>query len=171
MSWQDRVKEFRRVPVSELKANPKNWREHPPEQQKAMAGILEEVGIAGALLARETEYGLELIDGHLRTEMNDAAEWPVLILDVDENEADILLASVDPIGAMAKLNDYALAELLDGFNVESQNLNKLFEELRADSEVPTFLPAEESEQGHLDELAPKMVKCPKCGVDFDLRKV
>ena len=120
---------MRRVPASELNANPKNWREHPPEQQRAMKGVLEEVGIAGALLARETPDGLELIDGHLRTEMNDATEWPVLILDVDENEADVLLASVDPIGALAKTNEVGLQTLLGNLNVDSDNLQSLLDEL------------------------------------------
>tara|TARA_R110000868_G_scaffold169695_1_gene404767 strand:- start:699 stop:1856 length:1158 start_codon:yes stop_codon:yes gene_type:complete len=130
MNWRDRVVEMRRVPASELKANPKNWREHPPEQQRAMQGVLEEVGIAGALLARETPDGLELIDGHLRTEMNDATEWPVLILDVDENEADVLLASVDPIGALAKTNTDALKALLGQIETDNADLDSLLSELK-----------------------------------------
>ena len=129
VNWRDRVIEMRRVPASELKANPKNWREHPPEQQRAMKGVLEEVGIAGALLARETPDGLELIDGHLRTEMNDATEWPVLILDVDENEADVLLASVDPIGALAKTNTDALKALLGRIETDNADLDSLLKEL------------------------------------------
>ena len=120
---------MRRVPASELKANPKNWREHPPEQQRAMKGVLEEVGIAGALLARETPDGLELIDGHLRTEMDDATEWPVLILDVDENEADVLLASVDPIGALAKTNTDALKALLGQIETDNADLDSLLSDL------------------------------------------
>ena len=120
---------MRRVPASELNANPKNWREHPPEQQRAMKGVLEEVGIAGALLARETPDGLELIDGHLRTEMNDATEWPVLILDVDENEADVLLASVDPIGALAKTNTDQLAALLGQIETDNADLDSMLKQL------------------------------------------
>lgn len=129
VNWRDRVVEMRRVPASELNANPKNWREHPPEQQRAMQGVLEEVGIAGALLARETPDGLELIDGHLRTEMNDATEWPVLILDVDENEADVLLASVDPIGALAKTNTDQLAALLGQIETDNADLDSLLTDL------------------------------------------
>lgn len=135
MNWRDRVKEFRRVPASELKANPKNWREHPPEQQRAMKGVLEEVGIAGALLARETPDGLELIDGHLRTEMDEGTEWPVLVLDVDENEADVLLASVDPIGALAKTNTDQLASLLGQIETENADLDSLLGEL--EKSIPT----------------------------------
>ena len=134
MNWRDRVVEMRRVPASELNANPKIWRVHPPEQQRAMQGVREEVGIAGALLARETPDGLELIDGHLRTELADDTEWPVLVLDVDENEADVLLASVDPIGALAKENTEKLDELLRGLYVENETLA----EMLATVEAPTY---------------------------------
>jgi DNA modification methylase len=135
MNWRDRVKEFRRVPASQLKANPKNWREHPPEQQRAMKGVLDEIGIAGALLARETADGLELIDGHLRTEMADDTAWPVLILDVNENEADVLLASVDPIGALAKTNADQLASLLGQIETENADLDSLLRDL--EKSIPT----------------------------------
>jgi hypothetical protein len=133
MNWRDRVKEFRRVPASELKANPKNWREHPPEQQRAMQGILEEVGIAGALLARETPDGLELIDGHLRTEMDAGTEWPVLVLDVNENEADVLLASIDPIAALAKTNTDQLASLLGQIQTDNADLDTLLNDLEREA--------------------------------------
>ena len=66
MTMRDRVKELRRVPASELRANPKNWRCHPPSQEAALRGVLEDIGFADAVIARETPDGLELIDGHLR---------------------------------------------------------------------------------------------------------
>lgn len=157
VNWRDRVVEMRRVPASELNANPKNWREHPPEQQRAMQGVLEEVGIAGALLARETPDGLELIDGHLRTEMNDATEWPVLILDVDENEADKLLAAVDPISAMAVTNESALNELLSGIESDNSDLSKLLNSLKsAVLEAP-------DDFKDFDEDIETNTTCPSCG--------
>lgn len=61
MNIRDRVKELRRVRGSELRANPRNWRTHPKAQRKALAGILKKVGMADALLARETPDGLELV--------------------------------------------------------------------------------------------------------------
>ena len=143
MNWKDRVKELRRVPASELKANPKNWREHPADQRKALGGVLDEVGIAGALLARETDDGLELIDGHLRTEMDDATEWPVLILDVNEAEADILLATIDPIGAMAFRNDEALAGLIASIETDNAALGEMLDAMEKD--IPTQI-----EEGETD---------------------
>ena len=37
-------------------------------------------------------------------------------------------------------------------------------------EVPEFMPGTEDDQGKLDELAPKIVSCPHCGKEFDLRQ-
>ena len=49
MQFRDRVKELRRVPASQLKPNPRNWRKHPTSQQTALRALLDEVGFAGAL--------------------------------------------------------------------------------------------------------------------------
>lgn len=77
-----------------------------------MKGMLEDIGFAGASLARETEEGLMLIDGHLRKELALDEEVPVLILDVTEEEADKLLAFFDPIVGLAKADAGKLQELL-----------------------------------------------------------
>lgn len=90
---RDRVVELRRVPVRDLLPNPRNWRRHPPAQPAALRGALDEIAYADALLARETDTGLELIDGHLRAETTPEAVVPVLVLDVTEAEAYKLLAS------------------------------------------------------------------------------
>lgn len=36
---------------------------------------------------------------------------------------------------------------------------------------PDFAPGTEADQGKLDELQPKMVQCPHCGQEFDLRGI
>jgi len=122
---KDRIKELRRVPASELLANPKNWRRHPKAQQKALQGILAEVGFADAVLARDTPEGLELIDGHLRQEIMGDALVPVLVLDVTEEEADKILLTLDPLAAMAERDDGAIQSLLDGLTFESDDLLEL----------------------------------------------
>lgn len=110
---RDRIKELRRVKASELLPNPKNWRVHPIAQQEALRGVLAEVGYADALLARETEDGLMLVDGHLRAETTPDAEVPVLVLDINEEEADLILATLDPLAAMAEAEQSSLSALLD----------------------------------------------------------
>ena len=106
--------ELRRVRASELQANPKNWRVHPSAQRSALSGVLDEIGYADALLVRETPDGLELIDGHLRADLTPDAIVPVLVLDLDEKEADKLLATLDPLAAMAEPDIGAFERLVEG---------------------------------------------------------
>lgn len=129
MKLRDRIKELRRVKASEILPNPANWRTHPKAQQDAMRGILAEVGIADALLVRETPAGLQLIDGHLRADVAPDSEWPVLVLDVDDKEAAKLLATVDPLAAMAETDPERLAELLRQIETDSEALQQMLAEL------------------------------------------
>ena len=126
---RDRVKELRRVPASELRANPKNWRTHPPAQEAALRGVLDEIGFADAMIARETEDGLELIDGHLRREVMGDQEVPVLVLDVTEEEADQLLLTLDPLAMMAHADQDQLLELLRDNPFESNAVADMLEAL------------------------------------------
>ena len=126
MKIKNRVKELRIVPASELLPNPKNWRTHPDAQKNALRGILAEVGMADACLARELPDGsLMLIDGHLRAETAADAKVPVLILDVTEAEADKILATLDPLAAMADSDAAKLDELLRGVETGNEELQKL----------------------------------------------
>jgi hypothetical protein len=123
--FRDRIKELRRVPASSLLPNPKNWRTHPQAQQDALRGILSEIGIADAVLARELPDGsLMLIDGHLRAETVADAKVPVLILDVTDSEADKILATLDPLAAMAEKDNQKLADLLSELETENQALQQ-----------------------------------------------
>ncbi len=147
---RDRIRELRRVRASELRANPRNWRKHPPAQRKALEGVLSEIGLADALLARELPDGtLELIDGHLRAATTGDQVVPVLVLDVDEAEANKLLASLDPLSAMAETGRDELDSLLKQVDVENEALADMLDDLRrksgleadfvapADDETPT----------------------------------
>jgi ParB-like chromosome segregation protein Spo0J len=43
-------------------------------------------------------------------------------------------------------------------------------ELTALFDQPDFAPGTEDDQGKLDELSPKIVQCPHCGQEYDLRE-
>lgn len=133
MKIRDRIKELRRVKASELHPNPKNWRTHPKQQLDALRGILAEVGFAGAELARELPDGsLQLIDGHARAEIAGDAEIPVLVLDVTESEADKILVTFDPLGAMAEADASKLTDLLSEVQTGSQALADMLTQLAKD---------------------------------------
>jgi ParB-like chromosome segregation protein Spo0J len=69
---------------------------------------------------------------------------------------------------------------MDALKIEMQGIDALkfdltltgFDvgEMAALFDEPDFAPGTEDDQGKLDELAPKMVNCPHCGQDFDLRE-
>ena len=133
-AWRNRVKELRYVSPQDLDDHPLQWRTHPDHQRSALRGVLEEVGIAGALLAYESPSTGRLvkIDGHARASLDADTPWPTLILDVTDEEAALLLATHDPLAALAEgskeqLNallhqvqsgDPAVQQLLEGLAIE-----------------------------------------------------
>ena len=121
MLIRDRIKEFRRVSATTLLPHPKNWRVHNDRQRSILRGIFAEVGYADALLVRELSDGsLQLIDGHLRAETTPEQQVPVLVLDLNDAEADKLLAVLDPLAAIAETNQTMLDSLLA--NIETENV-------------------------------------------------
>ncbi len=127
---RDRIKGLRRVKASELVVNPKNWRTHPPAQAAALRGLLEEIGYADAILARELEDGrLMIVDGHLRASSTPDDEVPVLVLDVSEAEADLMLATLDPLAAMAGMDAGAMRTLLAAVATSSDAVSSLLSAL------------------------------------------
>jgi DNA modification methylase len=99
---RNRTKETRLVRAGDLLPNPANWRKHPAAQRSALAGLLDEVGFVGTVLGRETPDGIMLIDGHLRAELAADTMVNVSILDDDvtDEEADKILLTYDPVGAL-----------------------------------------------------------------------
>lgn len=130
MKVRDRVKELRRVRAGDLVPNPKNWRTHPAAQGDALRGILAEVGYADALIARELDDGrLMLVDGHLRAETTPDLVVPVLVLDINEAEADKVLLSLDPLAALAETNAAALDALLREVDTGSEALQQMYADM------------------------------------------
>ena len=166
MQIRDRIKELRRVKASELMPNPRNWRTHPKAQLDAMRGVLAEIGFAGAELAYETDRGLMLIDGHARAEIAGESEIPVLILDVTEAEANKILATFDPLGAMAEADAVKLDAILREVETGSEALAAMLTELAATSGV-IDLAEKESSASEIDTDFEMNCVCPKCGFEFD----
>jgi ParB-like chromosome segregation protein Spo0J len=134
MKIRDRIRELRRVPASELRPNPKNWRTHPQAQADALKGVLAEIGIADAVLARELDDGsLMLLDGHLRVETMGDQTLPVLVLDVDEAEGDKVLATLDPLAAMAESDAAKLDAILREVDTGSPELQQMLADLADDA--------------------------------------
>lgn len=133
--YRNRVKEMRFIRAGDLLANPKNWREHPKSQRDAMDGVLADVGVSATVTAYDTPEGLRLIDGHLRADMDPEQLLPCAVLDVTDDEADKLLATMDPLGAMATTNAESLNRLMSAMGEQSESINAMLRELQEQNGV------------------------------------
>ena len=137
MRFRDRIQELRRVRADQLQPNRHNWRVHPPAQRTALEGVLTEVGYADALLVREAEDGsLVIVDGHLRAELDPDQLVPVLVLDVTQQEADLILATHDPLAALAETDQSRLDELLAEIRVDDKDLQTMLDNLARPADLP-----------------------------------
>lgn len=135
--WRTRITGTGEEDPRELRANPMNFRRHPPSQREALTDVLDQVGWVAQVVVNSTTGNL--VDGHLRVEM--AAERgepsvPVLYVDLTEDEERLVLATLDPIGALATTDVPALQELIDSLNVDGA-LETLLTELLPPAEEET----------------------------------
>ncbi len=114
----------------QLVANPANWRTHPGPQRAALRGSLEHVGwVAQVMVNRRTGF---VVDGHARIEealARGEATIPVVYVDLEPEEEALILATLDPIGAMATRDDARLQELLSGIAIDEAGLLALLADL------------------------------------------
>ncbi len=166
MTVRNRKQGVRRVRAGDLIPNPSNWRRHPSTQRAAMEAILEEVGDIDYLKVVETPGGFMLVDGHLRADIQADSEVDVVVLDLDPEEQAKVLATFDPLAAMAQTDMDQFLALAETVESESEAIQGLLEAV-ANSEtqpMPKFEPVGEDEQSLLDQKTP--VECPKCGHEF-----
>src|SRR5262245_39293369 len=136
MQIRNRIKELRHVRARDLRPHPKNWRKHPEAQQNALRGILAEVGFVDALMVRELPDGsLQIVDGHLRAETTPDAMVPVLVVDLNDAEAEKVLATFDPLAAMAEPDKAQLDALLKGIETDSDALAALLDDLAKEAQA------------------------------------
>ncbi len=78
----------------------------PDGQKDALLALYTEVGFARSLLAYELPDGrLELIDGHLRRDIDPDMEVEIEVLDVNDAEARELLLSIDPLVGLEQMQE------------------------------------------------------------------
>jgi DNA modification methylase len=111
--WRSRIVGHGEEAPDQLLANPLNFRIHPKPQQDALAGVLSEVGwVQDVIVNQQTGH---VIDGHLRVSLaigRREPSIPVVYVDLDEAEEKLILATIDPLSAMAATDAEKLDELL-----------------------------------------------------------
>lgn len=116
-AWRNRIVRTEDVSPAELVANPKNFRRHPQDQKDAFRAVKSRVGYVARVLVQDGT-GV-ILDGHLRTEValeDGDLSIPVDYVDVDDEEADYVLATFDPLSAMAYADAAAQEALIDSFD-------------------------------------------------------
>ena len=137
--WLNRIVGHADVPPADLVPNPRNWRSHPAEQQRALTGALAEVGwVAEVLVNRTTGH---VVDGHLRVELaldRDEATVPVTFVELSEEEERLVLATLDPLAAMAEAEKDQLAALLADLEPGDEALRALLGDLGRDAGIDSI---------------------------------
>lgn len=176
--FRNRIVEQRLVDAADLKSHPMNPRRHPEGQKRAVAGLLNEVGIVDSLTVywSEAQDSYVVLDGHLRKDMG--GMWPVNVLDVNDEEADLILATFDYTTSLAELDATALAELLARVEmtpVEDDGVRDLLAQLAgaaADGILAADAGGTGDERQSPDDFAEygedieTQYCCPKCGYQW-----
>jgi len=122
-AWRSRIVGEAEVAPEQLQAHPENWREHPPAQQAALARVIGEVGwIQRVVVNQRTGH---MLDGHCRVELavqRNEPTVPVLYVDLSEEEERVVLATFDPISALATENKARLKGVLDQIKTGREEL-------------------------------------------------
>jgi len=154
------------VAPDQLLAHPSNWRTHPARQRDALRGSLDTVGwVQNVIVSRTTGH---VVDGHARVEeaiSRGEPTVPVVYVDLTEQEEALVLATLDPIGAMAEQSTERLAELLAEVSVDDAGLRRLLADLapRKGQTDPDEVPEPSAESyvkaGDLYELGDHRLLC------------
>ena len=112
--WRNRIVGSGEEAPDQLLANPKNWRIHPKAQQDALGEVLDRVGwVQNVIVNRQTGF---VVDGHARVALaisRGEASVPVVYVDLAPEEEALILATLDPISALATADDALLNSLLE----------------------------------------------------------
>lgn len=139
LGWRNRIVDHGEEVPDQLLANPLNWRTHPKFQQAALGAVLDEVGLVQQVIVNKRTG--HLVDGHLRVTLamrRDEPSIPVIYVDLSEEEEKKVLATFDPLGALAQTDQEILDQLLDGVNsTSSEHLEKLLNKLGTKALSPT----------------------------------
>lgn len=146
VAWRSRITRHADVDPTTLAANPANWRQHPKHQADALSGVLSEVGYVQSVIVNERSG--RIVDGHLRVALaveRSEPTVPVVYVDLADDEERLILAVLDPIGALAETDAAALSALLDGLAPRADGLADL---------LATLAPLQFAPGGELDGLGP-----------------
>lgn len=132
--WKNRIVGHADVSPDQLVPSDLNFRRHPKPQQDALSGLIAEIGYLDPIIV---QAGTDrVIDGHLRVEQairEGQPTIPVQYVDLTDEEANLALASIDPVSAMAYHDAENLRALLDSVSTGDAAVMAMLAELAEDA--------------------------------------
>jgi hypothetical protein len=128
MAWQNRIVGTGEEAPDQLVANPRNFRIHSHLQEGTIKGVLKEVGwVDHVIVNQRTGF---LVDGHARVLValdENEPTVPVSYVDLTDEEEALILATFDPLGAMAGIDADKHVELLEEVDTDDLYVLELLE--------------------------------------------
>ncbi|HZU06631.1 MAG TPA: hypothetical protein VFB73_11715 [Chloroflexota bacterium] len=163
LAWRNRIVGYGAEAPDQLVANPRNWRIHPTAQQEALLGVLREVGIVQDVLVNRTTGFV--VDGHLRVLLalrDGQATIPVKYVELTPAEEALVLATFDPLAALAGIDQEQLGALLQEVQTSDAAVQQLLNDLAAEAGVQApDVEFPEYDEDAADDVA--WLECPACG--------
>jgi hypothetical protein len=147
--WRNRIIGEGDEAPDQLLANPANWRTHPGTQADALRGVLNEVGwVQRVIVNQRTGYLV-----------------PVVYVDLDEAEEALILATLDPLSALAGTDAAALDALLRDVSTGEASVQAMLAGLAEGAGLqPPDVEFREYDEGIENEV--QYCECPNCGHKF-----
>jgi hypothetical protein len=146
--------------AGDLVPHPLQFRLHPDIQRNALAASLKEVGFARSLLGYRLADGrIQLIDGHLRRDIDPDMEVTVELVDVTADEARKLLLTIDPLAGYAETDPEMAAELARMVATDDEYLQQLWDSLSDSPTIEDLLPKTEPPAPDVKEQFLILVTC------------
>jgi hypothetical protein len=111
--WENKILRYTEEPPDHLLASPYNWRIHPKAQQDALSAVLTDVGWVVPVICNEVTG--HVVDGHLRILLalrREEPMIPVAWVSLTPDEEALVLATLDPLSALATADTEKLDLLL-----------------------------------------------------------
>lgn len=161
--WQNRIVGYGEESPEDLLANALNFRIHPKAQQDALLDTINEVGFVDEVIVNRRTNNM--VNGHLRVTLamrTGQATIPVKYIDVSEAEERLILATFDPISALATTDAQKLDELLHEVSTGSAAIQQMLDDMAVSAGiVPPNVEFKEFDESVADEV--EFLECPECG--------
>jgi ParB-like chromosome segregation protein Spo0J len=168
-TWQNRIVRYSNEAPDQLLANPANWRTHSGRQADALRGVLGDVGIVQNVIAN-VRSGF-LIDGHLRVMeamRSNQPTIPVTWVDLSPAEEALVLATLDPLSALAGTDAAKLDELLREISTDDPAVQQMLDDLATSAGIVPNINAEPARNESISEQWLIVVTCINEAQQVDL---